>query len=76
MVIHIIVHNKSNPIEAYLNKDRAYERHTELRREQQAYGVVSLDIKDAVEPTHTEYDENDIEDLRYINDPIVSKHHF
>jgi len=30
----------------------------------------------AVEPTHTEYDENDIEDLRYINDPIVSKHHF
>ena len=51
LLIHIIVHNKSNPIEAYFDKDKAYERYKGLRWEQPGYGVMSLDIKDAPQPS-------------------------
>lgn len=47
MQIHIITHNKSNPVEAYLDKDKARERYLELRWEQPGYGLITLEVQDA-----------------------------
>ena len=49
MQIHIIVHNKSNPVEVYLDSDTAEKRYMELRYEQYGYGLITLDVKDALE---------------------------
>ncbi|MBU0907547.1 MAG: hypothetical protein KKE05_05325 [Nanoarchaeota archaeon] len=45
MIIHIITHDRSSPVEAYLNKAQAKDRYKELRQEQPEYGLVSLEIK-------------------------------
>ena len=47
MVIHIITHENRTPFEAYLDRDTAVRRYLALKAEQDGYGIVTLEIKDA-----------------------------
>jgi hypothetical protein len=49
MQIHILIHNRSYPVRAYLDKKTAYDRYHQLKEELDGYGVVSLEIEDAVD---------------------------
>ncbi len=57
MDIHIIVHSRSHPIRAFLNKEKAMESYKRLKRDWDdmwkdavdpvgGYGVISLKIED------------------------------